>query len=146
MCFRLVVYQLLLYPCYVWMIHRKRITQPNRNFWRSVWLVITSRPDVSGSKNKKNSPLTGNKYLLKHNCVTMIYIEIVSLFCIWRRTSWGIWLELSSYVYQSGNFSESTVFVGETLMLKETYFLILLSSVWGSNFLPHLNPYKGIFI
>ena len=26
-------------------------------------------------KDKKNSPLTDNKYLLKHDCVTIIYME-----------------------------------------------------------------------
>ena len=107
----------------VWKIYRGQMIQSIWTFdGQDGWLVRTS---CLGVGNRRNSPLTDNKYLLKHNCVTIIYVIYIKklLFCIERKTSLEIWLVMSSYVNQTPNFSKNVVFATAFLFLCLCYGL-----------------------
>ena len=80
-----------------------------RNLYRTSSDSWNKLPGYSQLKDKKNSLLRINNYLLKHKSVTIIYIyicvcvcvEIVSFFCCtWETDKWDIWLVQSFYVIQ----------------------------------------------
>ena len=104
-------------------------------------------------KDKKNSPLTDTKYLLKHNGVTIIhthththtlthtyiyiykYMEIVFFFVFERQTiEVFCWCSLSMLL----NFSESKAFAEEAFVLRKIFFLFYCLQ-YGYRIYPPLN-------
>ena len=143
----LLVYQLPLWPSCVWKIHRWGMT-----IYPELLLVGVARWNkllvCYQFKNKKNSPLTINNYLLKHNGVTIyIYIYLYGkcvAFCfIWETDKRGIWQVQSFYVTQM--FGEWDL-AGEALVLGEISFLILLPSVWTFDIISHIIIKTSTFI
>ena len=90
-------------------------------------------------KDKKNSQLTINNCLLKHNSVTIIYTiyierKIVTFVVFERQTiEVFVWCSFSILF----NFSEKEAFAGETFVLGEITFLIFLFLVWTSDLFSH---------